>query len=149
MEGVNAEVLVTEAKELYPEAKSPRIISDNGSQFVSRDFKEILAYLEFGHTFTSANHPQSNGKLERFNRALKTEYVRRVAYLSYDDACERMADWIAHYNGERPHSAVWYLPPDDVFYERKVQRLAEREEKLHTASIDRQEYWRAHHAAGS
>jgi hypothetical protein len=60
-----------------------------------------------------------------------------------------MADWIVHYNGERLHSAVWYLPPDDVFYGRAVQRLAEREEKLHTAYIDRQEYLRAHHAAGS
>jgi len=59
MEGVNAEILVAQTKELYPQARNARIISDNGSQFVSRDFEELLALLEFGHTFTSANRPQS------------------------------------------------------------------------------------------
>jgi transposase InsO family protein len=61
MNGLNAEFLVTETKERYPQAERPRLISDNGSQFI-----ELLALLEVGHTFTSANHPQSNGKLERF-----------------------------------------------------------------------------------
>ena len=149
MEGINAEVLAAEAKELYPEAKNPRLISDNGSQFISKDFEELLMYLEFGHTLTSANHPQSNGKLERFNRTLKTEHVRRAAYLNYDDACLRMADWIAYYNERRLHSAILYLTPNDVFYGRKSQRLAERKEKLHNANIKRQEYWQACHAAGS
>jgi transposase InsO family protein len=141
MEGLNAEILVAETKEIYPEAKSPRLISDNGSQFISKDFKELMAYLELEHTFTSANHPQSNGKLERFHRTLKTEHVRRSAYLSYEDACIRIASWVAYYNGERLHSAVCYLTPDDVFYGRKEKRIAERKEKLHTAYINRQAYW--------
>jgi len=141
MEGINAEVLVTETKELYPEAKTPRLISDNGSQFVSKDFRELLANLELEHTFTSANHPQSNGKLERFHRTLKSEHVRRSAYFSYEDACIRMASWIAYYNGERLHSAIYYLTPNDVFYGKKEKRLAERREKLHTAYINRQAYW--------
>ena len=142
MAGINAEILVAQTKELYPEAKNPRIISDNGSQFISKDFEELLTLLEFGHTFTSANYPQSNGKLERFNRTLKTEHVRRAAYLNYQDACLRMADWIAYYNSKRLHSAIWYLTPNDVFYSRTTERLAERKEKLHTAFINRQEYWR-------
>jgi len=147
MEGINAEVLVTETKELYPEAKNPRIISDNGSQFISKDFEELLVFLEFGHTLTSANHPQSNGKLERFNRTLKSEHVRRSAYLDYQDACIRMSEWIAYYNSRRLHSAIWYLTPNDVFNNRTEWRLAERKEKLHTAFINRQEYWRSKNAA--
>jgi transposase InsO family protein len=143
MEGVNAEILVTEAKELYPEAKNPRLISDNGRQFISKDFEELLSLLEFGHTCTSANHPQSNGKLERFNRTLKTEHVRRTAYVSYDDARVRMAGWLAYYNSERLHSAIWYLTPNDIFYGRTASRLAERRIKLHTACVKRQEYWRS------
>jgi transposase InsO family protein len=146
MEGINAEVLVAETKELYPAAKNPRIISDNGSQFISRDFEELLLFLEIGHTFTSANHPQSNGKLERFNRTLKSEHVRRSAYLDYQDACVRMAQWIAYYNSERLHSAIWYLTPNDVFNDRAAERIAERKEKLHNAFIKRQEYWRAKNA---
>ena len=141
MEGINAEILVAETKEMYPEAACPRLISDNGSQFISKDFEELLALLEFGHTLTSANHPQSNGKLERFHRTLKTEHVRRASYLEYQDACIRLAEWIAYYNSERLHSAIWFLTPNDVFYGRTARRLAERKEKLHTAFINRQEYW--------
>jgi transposase InsO family protein len=147
MAGINAEILVAETKEQYPQARSPRLISDNGSQFISKDFEELLALLEVDHTFTSANHPQSNGKLERFNRTLKTEHVRRAAYLNYQDACLRMAEWIAYYNSERLHSAIWYLTPNDVFSGRDDNRLAERKEKLHTAFIKRQEYWRTQNAA--
>jgi len=141
MEGLNAEILVTETKEMYPQAVNPRLISDNGSQFISKDFEELLSLLEVGHTLTSANHPQSNGKLERFHRTLKTEHVRRTSYLEYQDACIRLAKWIAYYNSERLHSAIWYLTPNDVFYNRTAERLAERKEKLHTAFINRQAYW--------
>ena len=143
MAGINAEILAAETKELYPEAKNVRIISDNGSQFISKDFEELLALLEIGHTLTSANHPQSNGKLERFNRTLKTEHVRRSAYVNYQDACMRMAHWIAYYNAERLHSAIYYLTPNDVFNGRTSVRLAERKKKLHNAFINRQEYWRS------
>jgi transposase InsO family protein len=146
MAGINAEILVAETKELYPEAAKARIISDNGSQFISKDFEELLMLLELGHTLTSAGHPQSNGKLERFNRTLKTEHVRRSAYVNYQDACVRMAQWIAYYNSERLHSAIWYLTPNDVFYGRAAVRLAERKEKLHAAYIKRQEYWRTRNA---
>jgi len=138
MEGINAEILVAETKEHYPEAVNSRSISDNGSQFISKDFEELPLLLEIGHTCTSANHPQSNGKLERFNRTLKTEHVRRSAYFDYQDACMRMAEWIAYYNSQRLHSAIWYLTPNDVFYNRASERIAERKEKLHTAFITRQ-----------
>ena len=147
MEGINAEILVAETKELYPEAESVRLISDNGSQFISKDFEELLGLLAIGHTFISANHPQSNGKLERFNRTLKAEHVRRTAYVNYQDACVRMAHWIAYYNSQRLHSAIWYLTPNDVFNGKAAERLAERKEKLHTAFIDRQEYWKARKAS--
>jgi transposase InsO family protein len=146
-EGLNAEILVTETKELYPEAKDARLISDNGSQFISKDFQELIVLLELRQTFTSANYPQSNGKLERFNRTLKTEHVRRSAYLDYQDACIRMAQWIAYYNNARLHSAIWYLTPNDVFYNRTAARLAERKEKLHNAFINRQEYWQTQNAS--
>jgi transposase InsO family protein len=54
-----------------------------------------------------------------------------------------MGLWLAYYNSGRLHSAIGYLTPDEVFYGRKESRLAERGEKLHTARINRQEYWKA------
>ena len=53
-----------------------------------------------------------------------------------------MGEWIAYYNSERLHSAIKYLTSDDVFYGGMEKWLAERKEKLHTAFIKRQEYWR-------
>jgi transposase InsO family protein len=142
MEGLWAEIIVAQAKELYPHA-NPRIITDNGSQFISRDFRELTTLLEIEHTFTSPAHPQSNGKLERFHRTLKSEHVRTSSYFSYEDAKERMGRWIKYYNEERLHAALMYLPPEDVFRGLKEKRLAERRQKLYTAIINRRIYWRS------
>jgi transposase InsO family protein/transposase-like protein len=142
MEGLWAEVEVTKAKELYPFAK-PRIITDNGSQFISKDFKELLSLLEIEHTLTSPGHPQSNGKLERFHRTFKCEHVRQSAFLSFEDANERMESWIRYYNEQRLHGALSYLPPEDVFQGLKEKRLAERRDKMYTALINRRDYWQS------
>jgi len=142
MESICAEVVVAKAMELYPHAK-PRLISDNGSQFISKDFRELTRLLEIEQTFASPAHPQSNGKLERFHRTLKSEHVRTSAYFSYEDAKERMGKWIKYYNEERLHAAILYLPPEDVFLGLKEKRVAERRQKLYTASINRRSYWQS------
>ena len=93
MEGINIELLVARVKEKYPEAKA-RIIHDNGKQFISKDFKSLVSLLELYETASRVCHPQSNGKLERFHSTLKTEHVRKTPYFSYEDAKEKMAQWI-------------------------------------------------------
>ena len=148
MESICAEVVVAKAMELYPHAR-PRLISDNGSQFISKDFRELTRLLEIEHTFASPGHPQSNGKLERFHRTLKSEHTRTSAYFSYEDAKERMGKWIKYYNEERLHAAILYLPPEDVFIGLKEKRVAERREKLYTAIINRRSYWRSLAAASA
>ena len=70
MKEYNIELLITRAKELYPDAR-PRIIHDNGKQYVGEDFKKLLALLEIADSRTRPFHPQSNGKVERFHRPLK------------------------------------------------------------------------------
>ena len=93
MEGINIELLVARVKEKYPEAKA-RIIHDNGKQFISKDFKSLISLLELYETAARICHPQSNGKLERFHSTLKTEHVRKTPYFGYEDAKEKMAQWI-------------------------------------------------------
>ena len=140
MEGINIELLVARVKEKYPEARA-RIIHDNGKQFISKDFKSFVSLLELYETSARICHPQSNGKLERFHSTLKTEHVRKTPYFGYEDAKEKMAQWIDFYNNERLHGALLYLTPEDYFAGRKESRLAERKEKLHTADINRKAYW--------
>ena len=139
MEGINIELLVARVKEKYPEAKA-RIIHDNGKQFISKDFKSLVSLLELYETAARVCHPQSNGKLERFHSTLKTEHVRKTPYFSYEDAKEKMAQWIDFYNNGRLHGALLYLTPADYFEARKESGLAERREKLHTADINRKAY---------
>jgi len=140
METWTVQTVIQKAKEQYPHAK-PRLITDNGSQFVSKDFKELMTLLEMRHTFIRPAHPQSNGKLERFHRTLKTEEVRMSAYFDYEDARIRLGEWIRYYNEVRLHSAIYYLTPKEVFEGKTEKRLAERREKLYTANINRRAFW--------
>ena len=57
-----------------------------------------MMLLKMRHTFIRPGHPQSNRKLERFHRTLKTEEVRKSTYFDYKDARGRLAEWIGYYN---------------------------------------------------
>ena len=122
--------------EKYPDAR-PRLISDNGSQFVSKDFKEYLRECHLKHVRTSVNYPQSNGKLERFHRTVKEEAIRKQSYVSLEDARRQVDAYIRCYNEERLHSALYYLTPKEVFEGRMEERLAERQFKLDQAAEKR------------
>src|ERR1700732_3740609 len=70
LRGYHRICIVPDAKEKFVEAK-PQIISDNGPQFIARDFKEFIRISGMTHVRTSPSYPQSNGKLERWHKSLK------------------------------------------------------------------------------
>jgi transposase InsO family protein len=70
MKEIDIEAIVQRAKELYPDGR-PRIISDNGPQFIAKDFKSFVRLSGMTHVRTSPYYPQSNGKMERYHRSLK------------------------------------------------------------------------------
>jgi transposase InsO family protein len=71
------EIILQRARERCPKAR-PRIISDNGPQFIAKDFKEYIRMMGMTHVRTSPFYPQSNGKLERWHKSIKTECIRPV-----------------------------------------------------------------------
>ena len=83
MEEFDVEVVLQRALEKYPGVK-PRIISDNGSQFISRDFKRFLGDRELTHARTSVRYPQSNGKIESFHKSIKRECIRKKNFFGFD-----------------------------------------------------------------
>jgi hypothetical protein len=101
------------AKELHPEAK-PRIISDNGPQFIAKDFKEFIRISGTTHVRTSPYYPQSNGKIERWHKSLKGECIRPGTPLSLEDARRLVDGYVEHYNSVRLNSAVGYITPKDT-----------------------------------
>lgn len=124
MKEADAEIVLQRAREAYPEAR-PRIISDNGSQFVAKDFKEFIRNWQTTHVFCSPHYPQSNGKLERFHRTLKEQAIRPKTPLSLEDAKRIVGEFIEHYNHVRLHSAIGYIAPMD--------RMAALHHKIHNA----------------
>ena len=75
MTEADIEIVLERAKEQYPGVK-PRIISDNGPQFIAKDFKEFIRISGMTHVRTSPYYPQSNGKIERWHKSLKGECIR-------------------------------------------------------------------------
>jgi len=75
MTEANIEIILERAKELHREAR-PRIISDNGPQFIAKDFKEFIRISGMTHVRTSPYYPQSNEKIERWHKSLKGECIR-------------------------------------------------------------------------
>ena len=70
MTEADIEITLERAKERYPGVK-PRVISDNGPQFIARDFKEFIRISGMTHVRTLPYYPQSNGKIERWHKSLK------------------------------------------------------------------------------
>jgi putative transposase len=137
MREADVEVILERAKEKYPEAK-PRIISDNGPQFVARDFKEFIRVSGMTHVRTSPYYPQSSGKIERWHKSLKSECIRPGTPLSLEDARRLVEGYVEHYNNVRLNSATGYITPKDVLAGRQQEIHAERDGKLEAARQQRQ-----------
>jgi putative transposase len=139
MREADVEVILQRAKEKYPEAK-PRIISDNGPQFIARDFKEFIRISGMTHVRTSPYYPQSNGKIERWHKSLKSECIRPGTPLSLEDARRRVEGYVKHYNNVRLNGATGYITPKDVLTGRQQEIHAERDRKLEAARQQRQSH---------
>jgi len=137
MREVDIEIILEQAKEKYPDAR-PRIISDNGPQFMARDFKEFIRISGMTHVRTSPYYPQSNGKLERWHQSLKSECIRPLTPLTLEEARRLVQNYVDHYNRVRLHSAIGYVTPQDMLAGRQAEIHAARDCKLEQARQQRQ-----------
>ena len=136
----DVEITLQRAHEKFPD-KKPRLISDNGGQYVAKDFKLYLNELGLQHVKTSPCYPQSNGKIERFHRSLEDECIRTTSLINLEDARKQIADYVDHYNNKRLHSALFYLRPVDFLSGNVEELLKARQDKLDKASERRVQYW--------
>jgi len=132
----DVEIVLQRALELFPEAR-PRLISDNGSAFIARDFKVFIREVGMTHVRTSPFYPQSNGKLERFHRTIKHDALRRFDPSDPEQARRVIARFVEHYNGVRLHSAIGYVTPADMLAGREREIWAARDRKLEMAREQR------------
>src|SRR5260370_28751755 len=97
MTEADIEIILQAAKEKYPEAR-PRIISENGPQFIAKDFKEFIRISGMTHLRTSPYYPQSNGKIERcaasgggLSRSLQQRSPEQRGWLHHPEGHARRA----------------------------------------------------------
>ena len=130
------ETIIQRAKEKHPAAK-PRIISDNGPQFIAKDFKEFIRLSGMTHVRTSPYYPQSNGKLERWHKSIKVECLRPACPADVAEARRQIEQFVEYYNTVRLHSALGYVTPADKLAGLEPVIFAERDRKLEAAREQR------------
>lgn len=138
MQTFDVQITIQRALEKYPGYR-PRIISDNGSQFISKDFAEYLKQAGLQHIRTSVAYPQSNGKIERYHRTLHQECLQKRSFINLDDARKQIANFVNYYNTKRLHSSLYYLTPEDFLLGNIEEKLILRERKLKEAKLNRLE----------
>lgn len=136
MEEIDVETILQRAREKFPN-ESPRIITDNGPQFIAKDFKQFIRISGMTHIRTSPYYPQSNGKLERYHRTIKSDCIRPGCPLTLDDARRIVDRFVREYNEQRLHSAIGYVTPLDKLLGREEEIFAERDRKLEEARAQR------------
>ena len=136
MTEADIETILQRALEKFPSAK-PRIISDNGPQFIAKDFKEFVRIAGLTHVKTSPYYPQSNGKIERWHKSLKADCIRPGTPLDIDQARRLIAGFVEHYNTVRLHSAIGYITPQDKLLGKDKAIFAARDQKLASARLQR------------
>lgn len=136
MSGISVELFTQKTIDKYPEGR-PMVIHDNGSQFISHDFKKILFENNCINVPTRMKHPETNGKAERFVGLIRSEALRPNSPAYYGEGIKVIEKFVDEYNNNRYHAGIGYLKPVDVFHGRGPAILAERREKLKQARQER------------
>lgn len=121
----------------------PEVVHDNGKQFVSREWHQLVAGTAIKDIAIRVAHPQSNGRLERLHRTHREEGLADADLSTYYAAQDALKHWDQFYNQERPHTALRYLCPVDYYRGDPAARLQERAAKLERGKQLRKAYWQA------
>ena len=117
---------------------SPEIQSDNGSAFISQDFKIVLGSNGLTHKRIHPHTPEQNAIVERANKTVREE-LSPVIMTDYQDAKREISRIVRWYNNERMHSSLNYLTPRDYYRGNPDELLYIREEKLRIGRMKRKE----------
>jgi len=138
MKEADVELIIQRALEKHTDVH-PKIISDNGPQFIARDFKDYIRLAGMTHVRTSPYYPQSNGKLERYHKSIKTECIRPKCAETKEEAEQNIEEFVQYYNNKRLHSAIGYITPKQMLDGQQQSIFKQREIKLATARAMRKQ----------
>lgn len=142
MEEVDVEELVNMALEVTGlcKDKRPRLLTDNGPCYISKDLKEYLKEKGIKHIRGSAYHPQTQGKIERYHRTMKN-VIKLENYYFPNELKRKIQEFVNYYNNERYHESLNNLTPADVYFGRDKEILKRRKQiKKQTLTKRRKQY---------
>jgi len=121
----------------------PRLLSDNGPAFISEALKKYLKHHQMNHVRGAPYHPQTQGKIERYHRSMKS-IVKLDIYYSPSDLKQAIASFVDYYNTQRYHESLDNVTPADMYFGRYEEVLAQRQQiKQQTLRQRREDYWQA------
>jgi putative transposase len=109
------------------EDKRPRLLSDNGSCYISGEFSKFMDAQKMGHVRGAPYHPQTQGKIERYHRTMKN-IVKLENYFFPEQLTARIESFVVYYNNQRYHESLKNLTPADVYFGRGQQMLRRRKD---------------------
>jgi transposase InsO family protein len=104
----------------------PRLLSDNGSCYISGDLAEWMQKQEMEHIRGAPFHPQTQGKIERWHQTMKNRILLENYYLP-GNLEQQIGVFVDHYNNHRYHESLNNVTPADVYFGRDKDILRERE----------------------
>ena len=117
----------------------PRLLSDNGSCYISEDLAEYLEKKKMAHTRGKPYHPMTQGKIERYHRSLKNVINLQHYYFPGELEAE-IARFVEHYNNERYHESLGNVTPADVYFNRYREIFTRRDEIKRRTMKQRRSY---------
>ena len=120
--------------------QKPRLLSDNGSCYISSDLKSFLDKRGIEQVHGRPGHPQTQGKIERYHRSMKN-VVKLDHYYSPEELKKAIGDYVHYYNFERYHESLSNLRPADFYFGQEENLLRQRKKiKQKTMKLRRAEY---------
>ena len=118
----------------------PRLLSDNGSAYLSGELRDYLGERHMAHIRGRPYHPQTQGKIERYHRTMKNVVKLENYYFPWELEAA-LKDFVAYYNNERYHESLDNVTPADAYFGRKYEVVSKREKiKQRTMRKRKKEY---------
>jgi len=108
-----------------PKYKRPKLLSDNGSCYISGELAEYLQGQNISHIRGRPLHPQTQGKIERYHRSMKN-VIKLNNYFSPEQLERKLGEFVYYYNYKRYHESLQNLTPAEIYYGNAESKLKQR-----------------------